>query len=311
MDTASFRRVARRALAVALGATLLSPLAPAAASTESPALQKAAGAGRIVLGYQADARPFSYRDEAGKPAGFVVALCERIVEELRADSRLGATPIEWVELRPADRLREVQDGSVAMACGPAVVTLAGRQVVAFSIPVFQSGIGALMRADAPARIREVLAGRVPSGPRWRGSPAAVLEAQTFAAVAGTSGERWLASKIDEFRIASRTVAVPAYEAGVQQVLDRGAVALFGDRAVLLDAARRHPKARELVVLDRSFSYSPIAVALPRGDDELRLVVDRTLSRYFASRAFVELYVKWFGEPGETAIDFYRQVAIPE
>jgi ABC-type amino acid transport substrate-binding protein len=311
MVTASFRRGARRALACALGASLFASVPASVAAVDSPALQKAAAAGRLVLGYQADARPFSYKDDAGKPTGFVVALCESVAEAIREERKLGAIRVEWVELTAANRLREVQDGGVALACGPAVVTLAGRQEVSFSVPVFPSGIGALIHADAPARVREVLAGRLPTGPRWRGSPAAVLEAQTFAAVSNTAGERWLTSKVDEFRIAAKRVSVPGYDAGVQQVLDRGAIALFGDRAVLLDAARRHPRGREVVVLERSFSYGPIAIAMPRGDEDLRLLVDRALSRLFVSKAFVDLYVKWFGEPGETAIEFYRQAAIPE
>jgi ABC-type amino acid transport substrate-binding protein len=311
MRTASFRRAARRALAVVAGAWLVASTPAALAAPESAVLQRTQAAGKLVLGYQPDARPFSYKDQSGRPAGFVVALCERVAEEIRAELKLAALPIEWVEFVPGKPLQEQGDGAVAMACGPAVATLAGRRVASFSIPVFPSGIGALMRADAPARVRDVLAGRPNTGPRWRGSPAVVLEAQTFAAVSGTVGERWLTAKVDEFRIASRVAGVPTYDEGVRQVLDRGAVALFGDRAVLLDAARRHPQARDLTLLDRSFTLSPIAIALPRGDDELRLVVDRTLSRFFPSKAFADLYAKWFGEPGEAALDFYRQTAIPE
>ena len=69
---------------------------------------------------------------------------------------------------------------------------------------------------------------------------------------------------------------------------------FGDRSLVLgamdDAARD-----ELVVLDRLFTHEPFALALPRGDDDFRLVVDRTLSGLYASNAFAGLYEQWFGE----------------
>ena len=57
-----------------------------------------------------------------------------------------------------------------------------------------------------------------------------------------------------------------------------------------DAARD-----ELVVLDRLFTHEPFALALPRGDDDFRLVVDRTLSGLYMSGEFTDLYQQWFGD----------------
>ncbi len=100
----------------------------------------------------------------------------------------------------------------------------------FSIAIFPGGIGALLRADAPARLREVLAGRpAETGPLWRGTVDTALNAGKFSAVAGTTGEKWLAGKVNEFQITSQVTPVPSYDAGVQRVLDRGSNALFGDR----------------------------------------------------------------------------------
>jgi ABC-type amino acid transport substrate-binding protein len=67
----------------------------------------------------------------------------------------------------------------------------------------------------------------------------------------------------------------------------------------------------LTVLDRLFTYGPLALALARGDEDFRLLVDKTLSQFFRSENFHGLYVKWFGQPDESAVMFFRLSALPE
>ena len=67
----------------------------------------------------------------------------------------------------------------------------------------------------------------------------------------------------------------------------------------------------MIVLDRQFTYEPLALALARGDEDFRLVVDRTLSRLFGSKEFGDVYAKWFGKPDEDALNFFRWSALPE
>jgi ABC-type amino acid transport substrate-binding protein len=55
----------------------------------------------------------------------------------------------------------------------------------------------------------------------------------------------------------------------------------------------------------------LALVLARGDEDLRLVVDRTLSRLFRSKEFPDLYAKWFGKLDDRAMTFFRQSALPE
>jgi putrescine:ornithine antiporter len=107
------------------------------------------------------------------------------------------------------------------------------------------------------------------------------------------------------------VRVPDYDAGVRSVLDRSSNVFFGDRAILLDAARRSRSARDLIVLDRQFTSEPVSLALPRGDEELRLIADKTLSRLYRSGDVGSLYTKWFGEPDESTLAFFRTSALPE
>ena len=86
---------------------------------------------------------------------------------------------------------------------------------------------------------------------------------------------------------------------------------FAERAILLDAVRNHKSADKLLVLDRRFTYERLALPIQRGDDDFRLLVDRTLSKEFESAGYRGTYAKWFGEPDEKAEVFFRWNALPE
>jgi putrescine:ornithine antiporter len=49
----------------------------------------------------------------------------------------------------------------------------------------------------------------------------------------------------------------------------------------------------------------------RGDDDLRLLVDRTLSQLYGSAEFSGLYARWLGEFDANAQSFFRLSALPE
>jgi putrescine:ornithine antiporter len=297
-------------LAIAVLAVALLPLAapsPASAGT----LDRVRESGKLTLGYRVDARPFSFKDESGNAAGYSVALCQRIADQVKTDLKLPTLNVAWVPVTLDSRFQDVQQGKVDLLCGVDTVTLARRQEVAFSIPIFPGGIGAMLRADSSFRLREVLSKGKQAGPFWRASPAEILNQQTFSAVVGTTAERWLGGRLNDLQIDSKIVPMASYDAGVRSVLDRTSNAFFGDRAILLDIAKRNPSAQDLVVLDRRFTSEQIALALPRGDDDFRLVVDATLSRFFGTAEFRASYTKWFGAPDEATTAFFRSSGLPD
>ncbi len=283
--------------------------APASAAT----LDRIKETGKISLGYRTDAQPFSYRDQSGAAAGYSTELCGKIADQVKSEFGLATLTVVWTPVTLADRFSAVQQGKVDLLCGADSVTLAARKEVAFSIPIFPSGIGALLRADAPAALRQILAeGQPPSHPVWRASPArTLLENKTFTIVAGTTAVSWLAGRLDAFQISATVVPVDSYDAGIARVVDRSSDVFFGDRALLLEAAKRNASAANLVVLDRLFTNEPLALALARDDDDFRLLVDKTLSGLFASKDFEGLYMKWFGEPDESALAFFRTNVLQE
>jgi ABC-type amino acid transport substrate-binding protein len=302
-------------IAVLSGAALAahrsaSPVVPAPQTANT--LDRIRDAMQVRLGYRADARPFSFKDDAGRPAGYSVTLCDAVAKAIKAERGLDALTTEWIPVTADDRFRALQEGRVDMLCAAETVTLARREHVSFSLPVFLGGVGALVRTDAPANLRDVLAGRnVTFHPTWRAASARALHARAFTVIQGTTADDWVTSRLAELKVVADVSRVAAYDAGVQALLERRSDVFFGERAVLLDTARHHSAARDLVPIDRLFTYEPLALAIPRGDEEFRLLVDRVLSRLFRSGEMVGLYTTLFGEPDESALTFFRWTALPE
>jgi ABC-type amino acid transport substrate-binding protein len=267
--------------------------------------------GTLLLGYVAEARPFSYRDEVGKPAGYAVALCERVAEAVKTDLTMPQLRIEFVQV-PGDAASRRWPRAGSTSCARA----ARRRWSAASwsrsrSPCF-SAASALMREDAPVRVRRLLSRTA------RAVPAALARIARAGAARpglrrgrGTTTEAWAAERLDEFDIAAGLQTVDDFETGVQQVVARRADVLFGDRAILLSTAARSAAAGDLIVLDRHFTHDAPGLGLPRGDEGFRLLVDRALSQLYRSGEIAAIYTRYFGKPAEQTLRFFQASALAE
>jgi polar amino acid transport system substrate-binding protein len=238
---------------------------------------------------------------------------QAIADRLKADLGLANLSIEWVPVTVDDSFAAVQQGKVDLLCSAETETLSRRRDVSFSLPIYPSGIGALLAADSPPELQEILErGSPPTKPIWRGSPArTLLEQQTFSVVANSRAVDWLRERAAAFDIDAKIVPVDSYDAGVQSLINGTSDVLFGDRAILLEAAKRIPEADDLTLLDRRFTNEPVALVLARGDEDFRLAVDQKLSQTIRSDAFPGLYSRWFGEFDQPTARFFRDTVLPD
>ncbi|WP_395375815.1 amino acid ABC transporter substrate-binding protein [Marinicella sp. W31] len=272
--------------------------------------EKISNTNTLKLGFRVDAQPFSYRDASGSIKGYSVDICNHIAESIKINLNKPNLKIETVLVNSNDRFSALKSGKIDILCGASTITMTRRETMSFSIPIFLSGMGAMVNEDAPSRLKALLLGQEPEyRPTWRASYGQILKERTLTALKGTTAEKWL--KEDDFNIFSKFETVDTYKEGVDRLLNKTSDVLFGDRAVLLDLATRHENADKLKIIDRQFTYESIALAFQDNDKKLHLLIDRALSKLYQSDEIVLIYGRHFGELDETAQSLFTRAAIPE
>ncbi|HSC66130.1 MAG TPA: amino acid ABC transporter substrate-binding protein [Cellvibrio sp.] len=283
------------AAALVVGAVL-----PASAAT----IDRIKETNQINFGYFPEARPFTSSSTGGTPEGFGIDLCQQLADRAKTALDVPQLKVNWVPVTKADYLTQIQAGSVDLLCTPINQTLERRADVSFSIPVFPGGVRAVMREDAAKSLRDALNETPASRTLWRGSPAVkILGKKSFGVVAGTTSETWLAGKINTFKIDSKAVPVANYEEGIKKLVDGKIDVFFGDRSLVLGAMDVEA-GKKLIVLDRFLTFDRYEFALARGDEDFRLLVDRSLSDSYAASGFGDQFFKWFGEYDAKTRFFY-------
>ena len=244
------------------------------------------------IGYRADAKPHSYRNEQGQPAGYVVDLCR----EVAAAITQGAPNVQTnYILVPADqRFESVRDGKVDILCDPSSVTLARREMVDFSLPTFLDGASLLYRVNRPVERYEDLNGK------------------RVGVLVGTTTETTLREGLSAIKANATVVPVRDHRAGVGLLEEDKVDAYFADRAII--AAILYEGNRPGFALSKQyFSYETHGLALPRGDDAFRLLVDRTLARLYRSGRIESILAKTFGSvpSGEMLKTMYIINSLPD
>lgn len=271
------RRLAGHRFESLFTAALLCAVILLTGAAQAATLERIRDSGSIKLGYRQDASPFSYADSTGLPAGYTVALCQAVADSvgkaLQRDIK-----IDYVPVTAESRFSDLQAGRIDLLCGATTMTLERRRQVDFSLITFVTGSSVLYRDDGPANFLD-------------------LAGQKVGVRAGTTTEEGLKRALSENGIAAEVVGIPDHDEGLSKLESGEIAAYFADRAILAMLGRGSQNPDRLVLSDRFFSYEPYALAMQRGDDDFRLLVDTTLARLYRSQEVGRIYQASFGNAG--------------
>jgi len=249
----------------------------------------------IRIAYREDAPPFSYKDKIGEPTGFMVDLCRAVAKKLAEQRNIPTLNVTYVPVTAADRFEAITQQRADLLCEPTSVTLSRREQVDFSIPTFLDGAGLMVRADGPKNLR-------------------ALAGQKVGVLAGTTTEEALRNTLKEAGINADITAAKTHGEGLA-MLDEGKIsAYFGDRSILLFLIKESKAPEKLRLADDYLSVEPYALALPRGDSDFRLAVDRALSHIYRSGEIASIFQRTFGgkaEPSQILRTLYVISGLPD
>ncbi|HEY5794182.1 MAG TPA: amino acid ABC transporter substrate-binding protein [Bosea sp. (in: a-proteobacteria)] len=245
------------------------------ASSAADTLARARETGTLRLGIRADAPPYSYRTTSGEPSGYIVDLCREVVEAVRNSQAIPALKVEYVEVSSASRFDALRDGKIDILCDPTSMTMSRRAIVDFSLPTFIDGAGVLHRADAVYRLEDL-----------RGKRIGVLR--------GTTTEDVLKTTLAQLKIQAELVPMQAHPDGVRSLAAGRIDAYFADRGILSYHLTNSQNRAGMKLSDQYFTFETYALALPRGDEKLRLLVDATLAELYRTDRVKQIYARSFG-----------------
>jgi len=251
--------------------------------------------GAIRFGYSETSVPFSFkRAEGGEVVGYSVELCKRVAAGVAQQLKITDLKTEWVALTPADRVSAVASGKVDLECGTTTTTLARREQVEFSVPIFVDS-STLMGRESSANTMVQMGGK---------KIAIAGNTTTVGAVERALARRSLKAEI----VKTKTVA-EAFE-----LLKAGQVdAMAGDRAVLVGTFYGSGGAQGLVVFGEDLSLETYGLVMRRGDADFRLTVDRVLANVYRTE-IDQVYNQWLqplGKPTMALLTMYLLNALPD
>src|SRR4051812_13044335 len=70
----------------------------------------------LRIAYRIDAPPFSYQNGAGKPAGFIVELCQIVAKRLSQHTKMPLMNVIYVPVTATDRFEAIEQGRADLLC---------------------------------------------------------------------------------------------------------------------------------------------------------------------------------------------------
>jgi ABC-type amino acid transport substrate-binding protein len=258
---------------------LLTPLlsAPAFAADLDGTLKKIKRTKTITLGYHESARPFSFANAEGKPAGYSVDLCSLVAAGVGKQLGLPDLQLKWVKVSVESRIQAIARGTIDLECGTTTAALSRYELVDFSLMTFIDG-ASLLVTDA-------------SGIQGVSN----LEGKRVALIPGTTTQTQLTEALRKRNVTATIVTVTDHAAGVAALDEGSADAYASDRVILTGIGRTAKHPEKLSLLGEFLSYEPYGLMLRRDDAGFRLSVNRTLAQLYRSREIVPIFEKWFGD----------------
>ena len=228
----------------------------------------------IRIAYREDAPPFSYKNNIGEPAGFIVDLCRAVAKRLTQQLHIPGMSVVYVPVTAANRFEAIERSKADLLCEPTSATLSRREQVDFSIPTYVDGASLMIRADGPRDLQ-------------------AMSGHKIGVLGGTTTEQALRNTLKGAGVAADIYLTKTHEEGLA-LLDDGTIsAYFADRDILTSLINDSKAPEKLAVADNYLTVEPYALALRHGDDAFRLAVDRALSHIYRSGEIGPIFEQTF------------------
>jgi ABC-type amino acid transport substrate-binding protein len=262
----------------------------------SPTLARIKNAHVVHLGYRESSPPFSFLDQANRPIGYSLELCEAVVDEIGVEVDDPDLRIEYVKVTSDDRIQAVLQNKIDLECGSTTANSERAKQVAFSPLMFVAGTKLMVpKASSVQSVTD-------------------LKGKTVVVTKGTTNEQAMHGADKKFSLGLNIVASPDHEQSYQMLADGKADAFATDDILLYGLIARHKSQDKFRVTGDYLSYDPYGIMFRKGEPQLSAVVERAFRKLGSNHDLIPLYNKWFvgrlptGERLNVAISPQREEA---
>jgi glutamate/aspartate transport system substrate-binding protein len=241
----------------------------------SPTLANIKRTHAVRLGYRESSPPFSFLDQANRPIGYSLELCEAIVDEIGVEVDDADLKIEYVKVTSDDRIPAVVQNKIDLECGSTTANAERGKQVAFSPLMFVAGTKLMVPKTSTI------------------SAATDLKGKTVVVTKGTTNEQAMHNVDKKFSLGLNIVTAADHEQSYQMLVDGKADAFATDDILLYGLIVRHKAQDKFRVTGDYLSYDPYGIMFRKGEPQLAAVVERTFHKLGSNRDLIPRYNKWF------------------
>jgi glutamate/aspartate transport system substrate-binding protein len=241
----------------------------------SPTLANIKATHVVRLGYRESSPPFSFLDQANRPIGYSLELCEAVVDEIGVEVDDPDLKIAYVKVTSDDRIQAVLQNKIDLECGSTTANAERAKQVAFSPLMFVAGTKLMVpKASSVQAVTD-------------------LKGKTVVVTKGTTNEQAMHNVDKKFSLGLNIVTSPDHEQSYQMLVDGKADAFATDDILLYGLIARHKSQDKFRVTGDYLSYDPYGIMFRKGEPQLNAAVERAFRKLGSNHDLIPLYNKWF------------------
>jgi|AntAceMinimDraft_5_1070358.scaffolds.fasta_scaffold30042_2 glutamate/aspartate transport system substrate-binding protein len=250
---------------------------------DSPVLKRIQENKVINMGHRETSIPFAYMDDNGKPVGYSMDICMKIVDEIRNTLDDQNIAVRFVPVTGQTRIALMANGTIDLECGSTTNNLTRQKQVSYLPTTFITGTKIATRKGSGINNVDDLKGKV------------------LGVSAGTTNEKALKAYIEANNLDTKITEVKDHSQG-WLALETNRIDAYGSDDVLLYGLISKSKSPDdYTVVGEYLSFDPYAIMIPRNDSTFQRLGTSVVAELMRTGELKTIYGKWF-EPGPTGIN---------
>ncbi|MHB1666257.1 MAG: transporter substrate-binding domain-containing protein [Thiomonas sp.] len=258
-----------------LGAAMALAFTAVQAEALTGTLKKIKDTDSITVGYRESSIPFSYLDGNGRPIGYAMELCGKVVDAVKADLKMPNLKVNYAPVTSSNRIPLLENGTIDLECGSTTNSVARQKQVAFGPTYFIINVSAAVKKDSGINDFAQLGGK------------------TIVTTSGTTSVPLLKKYEKTKDLDFKEIYGKDHAESFLLMADGRAVAFVMDDILLAGQIANSKDPAAYKILPGSLRSEPYSMMLRKDDPQFKALVDRTIDGVMKSGEINKIYAKWF------------------